>query len=281
MPTYEYACPDCATTFEVTASAEEKGKGLKPVCPKCGSKSAVQAFGKVAVHSGGETDSPECGPKCGCHTPGLSTKSKVVVCLAVALAAAGVMARGFMGKAASEPTSAQEGFSAAVPASKPDSASPSNATEKTVTERKSESTPAAKKAITERELRSTLWGDPLRSLASLNKVAVDKDAVFVLLPGKDEAKAKAIRKEIDAAARKITSRGTVLAAYTLDRRAEGYSQVTQQVPAPCVLAMVKGKGMAVAKSPVTEEGLLQAFVAASRPSAGCGPSQGCGPSGCP
>ena len=265
MATYKYACPDCATTFEVTASDEEKEGGLNPACPKCGSKSAVQAFGDVAAQSGG-ADSPECGPECGCHTAGLSTKSKVLVCLVVAVAAGAVMARGFLRKGASESERTQEGFSTAMPVSKPDSTSSSNAAEKVVAEHKPE---------------SALWGEPLRSLASLNKVAVDKDAVFVLLPGKDEGKVQAIRKEIGAAARKITSRGAVLAAYTLDRRAEGYAEMAQQVPPPCVLAMVKGRGMAVARSPVTAEKLLQAYVAASRPSAGCGPNQGCGPSGCP
>jgi len=263
MATYKYACPDCATTFEVTASDEEKNGGLNPACPECGSKSAVQAFGDVAAHSGG-ADSPECGPECGCHTGGLSTKSKVLVCLAVAVAAGAVMARGFLRKGASECKRTQEGFSTAMPASKPDSTSSSNAAEKDVAERESE---------------SALWGDPLKSLASLNTVAMDKDAIFVLLLGKHEREVRAIRKEIDAAARKIMSRGAVLAAYTLDRHAEGYAEVAQQAPPPCVLAMVKGRGMAVARSPVTEEELLQAYVAASRPMGGCGPG-GCGPSGC-
>ena len=264
MSTYEYACPDCATTFEVTPSAEENEEDLKPVCPKCGSEGPVRAFGKMAAQPGSEADSPECSPECGCHTAGLSTKSKVLVCLAVAVAAGAVMARGFLRKAASEPSGAEAGFAAAMPTSTPDSESSSNAAEKVVSETKSE---------------SALWGDPLRSLASINEVATDKDAVFVFLPGKDEAKAQTIRKNIDAAALKIKSSGKVLAAYTLDRGVEGYAQVTQQTPAPCVLAMVKGRGMAVARAPVTEEKLLQAFVAASRPSTGCGPG-GCGPSGC-
>ena len=265
MPTYEYACPDCATTFEVTPSAEETENGLKPVCPKCGSQSPVRAFGKVAPRPDGDTGSPECGPECGCHTPGLSTKSKVLVCLVVVVAAGVVMARGFLKGAASEPTSTQGGFATAMPAGEPGPAPSPNVAEEPVTEPQSE---------------STLWGEPLRSLASLNEVATDKDAVFVLLPGEDEAKAQAMRKQIDAAARKIESSGKVLAAYTLGRDAQGYAQVAQQVPPPCVLAMVKGKGMAVARSPVTEEKLLQAFLAASRPTAGCGPA-GCGPSGCP
>lgn len=72
MPTYEYACPDCATTFEVCALMSEKAKGLKPACPQCGGEGAVQVFGNVAVLTGGKGSSPPCcpgaGPRC-CPPP--------------------------------------------------------------------------------------------------------------------------------------------------------------------------------------------------------------------
>ena len=62
MPTYEYACPDCATKFNVRASFSEKEKGLKPVCPKCGSKDTVQVFGSVMILARSRGSSPPCCP---------------------------------------------------------------------------------------------------------------------------------------------------------------------------------------------------------------------------
>lgn len=49
MPVYEYECEACARKFEVVASLAEKEKGLRPVCPKCGSKRARQVFGRVSL----------------------------------------------------------------------------------------------------------------------------------------------------------------------------------------------------------------------------------------
>ena len=67
MPTYEYACPDCGTRFDVRASLGEKEKGLKPACPKCGSKDTVQVFSSVMVlggKSGSACCAPGAGPSC-------------------------------------------------------------------------------------------------------------------------------------------------------------------------------------------------------------------------
>jgi len=126
--------------------------------------------------------------------------------------------------------------------------------------------------------QTAVWGPPLASLASLNEVAVDKDAVFIFLPAKGGKQTGAIREQVEAAAKKAQSRGSAVAAYTLTSEAEDYTQVTGQVPAPCVLVMVKGAGAAPVTGEITEAKLLEALVAASRPSS-CGPS-GCGPSGC-
>ena len=65
MPTYEYACAQCAATFDVRASIREKEKGLKPKCPTCGSKTVVRVFGNVAVLTGGKASSTPCCPGAG------------------------------------------------------------------------------------------------------------------------------------------------------------------------------------------------------------------------
>jgi len=211
-------------------------------------------------------DAVECGSGCDCNTPGLGTRRKVVVCLVVGLAAAVVVGRGFMKKAETENDGNQESFATVLPAVLADPAtSGSKAAE-----------------IAEKEEGSvTLWGSPLESLASLNKVASEKDAVFVLVPAGNDEELAAIEKQIEAAANKIVSQGRSMAAFTLDKNAKDYTQITSQMPTPCVFAMVKGGGMIVVSKDITEVNLLQAVVAASRPSS-CGPEDaGCGPSSCP
>lgn len=200
---------------------------------------------------------PSCEPGCTCGAPGPSTRCKIIVCLVVGLAVAAVLARSFIKKAESEKAGAQQAFATALPVAQAESASPASETAK---------------AAEEEQKKSTLWGNPLDSLASLNDVAAEKDAVFVFVTTGKEESLQAARKEIESAASKITSRGTTMAAYILKKDTRDYAQVTSEIPAPCVLAMVKGRGMSVVND-ITEGNLIQALVMASRPS-GCCPSGG-------
>lgn len=47
MPTYEYVCSKCKEKFEIYLTFEEKERGVKLKCPKCGSESVSQIFGSV------------------------------------------------------------------------------------------------------------------------------------------------------------------------------------------------------------------------------------------
>jgi len=124
------------------------------------------------------------------------------------------------------------------------------------------------------------WGSPLKGISELNVVATNTDAVFVVIPSEDAVRTAAIQKEVAAASATITGRGTKVGKYLLSKDAEDYTGVVAQVGAPSVLAMVKGRGMAVvADKEVSQDALLKAFVGASRPQSGCG-AGGCGPRGC-
>ncbi len=117
----------------------------------------------------------------------------------------------------------------------------------------------------------SLWKAELDSLASLNTAAVDTDAVFILLSGKDQQDNEAITGEIDAAAQKIKSSSVRVSAFRLKEAAPDYGQLAKQFGVPCVLAMVKGGGMSAVSGEISEAKLVQAFVTASRPTAGCCP----------
>jgi hypothetical protein len=204
----------------------------------------------------------QCGPGCNCGTTGLRTKGKVIVCVVVAIAAALVLARGFIRKAESKSIQGQNAFAATAPAISPESPS---------------TTEKVKTADTIRT-KSSLWGEPLKNLASLNGVAAQKDAVFVYLPKKGRGPDETIKLQIEKAAGEAQSGGRVMGLYTLDDGSQDYAQVTSRVPAPLVFAVVKGGGTRAVTGDISEGKLLQALVEASRPS-GCAPS-GCAPSGC-
>jgi hypothetical protein len=113
-------------------------------------------------------------------------------------------------------------------------------------------------------------------MASLNDIAADKTAVFVYLAKKGQKPSDTIKRNIEIASGKSKAKGMTVAFYRLDDSSQDYAKITRQLPAPCVLAIVKGAGANAISGDITEEKLLAAIVAASRPSS-CGPS-GCGPS---
>ncbi len=49
MPLYEYLCLKCGEKIEIKMTFEEKEKGLKMKCPKCGSEEITQVLGNFFV----------------------------------------------------------------------------------------------------------------------------------------------------------------------------------------------------------------------------------------
>jgi len=213
---------------------------------------------------------------------------KMLVFLIIVVAAGVVLARSIINKSDSTTDQTQQLFATIQPEVKSDTLSPSNAAVKVETLDKSKVgtdspstvTPTTKVPVSG-DPEPRLWGKPLDSLASLNKVATDTDAVFILLAAEDRQDMQPVTSEIEAAARKIQSSGTRISAFTLKKDAPNYTQLVRQFPVPCVLAMVKGRGMSGVTGQITETKLIQAFVTASRPTSGCCPpgadSSACGP----
>jgi hypothetical protein len=195
-----------------------------------------------------------CEPGCNCGKTSLGTKWKTIICLVVVIAATAVLARSFARKAVNVNVQGQTAFATTPPVLP---LSPSTSAMKT----------------------NLSWGESLKDMASLNQVAAEKNAVFICLSEKGRGVEEAVKRKIEQAAGKVQSRGMEMAFYTLDTNSNDYVQITSQVPAPCVLAMVKGRGMSVVSGEITEEKLLQAIVTASRPPSGCAPG-GCAPGGC-
>ncbi len=216
-------------------------------------------------------DSQKCCPStsgdstCCSSASGSYSKRKLVVFAIILVAAGIILARSLMKESNAVSDDAQQLF-AAIPQEKNNEASPQ--------------INAVTNVATSEETEPTLWRPELDSLASLNKVATNTDAVFVFLAAEDQQGNQAITKEIEAAAKKIQSNGSRICAFKLKKDAPDYAQLAKQFSIPCVVAMVKGRSMSAVSGEINEAKLVGAFVTASRPSSGCCPS-GAGQSSCP
>ena len=203
-----------------------------------------------------------CGPGCDCHAAGRSNRMRLVIGTVVLVAAAALVARAMTNSHTALPDKAAAGYSAASTAGQTATLESDSATSPDEMAKTSE--PAV--------------GEKIGGLSELNTVAADSDAVFVFLPGKDNAPGKPPSAPMQGAVRTIESQGRKVGLFTLKTDSPDYGQISKQMTVPGVLAMVKGGGMSAVSGDITETKLIQGFVAASS-AGGCGPS-GCGPSGC-
>jgi len=198
--------------------------------------------------------SENCVPGCDCGKPSGNTKAKAIVCLIVLLAIGGIFVYKTIGAKQSTPANTETAF--AVP----------------LVNEVNGQEPAVKTVEDNKKV-----GEFLDSLATLNKVAVNQDAVFVFIPAKgNDIVSKEITDAIASAEQKLKSSGVSIGLYTLQSSSPEYANIAAQLPPPGMLVMSKGRGMGAVSGGITETKILQAYVASSR-AGGCGPS-GCGPS---
>jgi hypothetical protein len=199
-----------------------------------------------------------CGPGCNCGQPSGNKKAKAVICLIVLLAVCGIFVYKAMSAKQSAPAITETEFAAPI------------ANQATGQE------PAVKSVGDQKKV-----GEFIDSLASLNKVAINQDAVFVFVPIKgNETVNKQITDAIASAEQKIKSSGVRIGLYTLQSSSPEYANIAAQLTLPGMLVMSKGRGMGSVSGEITEEKILQAYVASSRAGGGCCPSGGGGSAGC-
>ena len=213
--------------------------------------------------------SEDCGPECDCNKPLGNKKAKTVICLIILLVICGIFV--YKAKTAKQSTPANTATAFAAPlVNEVNEQTPAVST---IDEQK----PTAK-AVEEKRIVGRL----LDSLASLNKVAVDRDAVFVFIPAKgNDIVSKETIDAIASAEQKIESGGVSIGLYTLQSGSLEYANLSAQLALPGMLIMSKGRGMGVVSGEITEAKILQAYVASSRAGGCCpsgGGSAGCGPS---
>ena len=220
--------------------------------PCCGPSEKLHADGCPSTASS-ECATTPCASQ-GCCAPAVSSTSrwKTLLFLLVMGAAVAVLGHGLVKRSGETTDAGRPPFFTGAPAKDPANTAPA------------------------------VCGLTLDSLASLNSMAADKEAVFILLPGEDRESVEAASRKVEAAVIKIRSKGKRVAAFTLEKIATDHARLDEQLSItsfPCVVALGRGCGSSVVTGEMTEAKLLQAFVAASAPSSSCGTTS-CDPSGC-
>ncbi|MGD0078184.1 MAG: hypothetical protein ABSB91_06120 [Sedimentisphaerales bacterium] len=206
-----------------------------------------------------DVESEGCGPGCDCGKPSGNKKAKVVICLVVLLAICGI----FVYKAQSAKQNPQDNIKA-------EFAAP-------ILNQATGQYPAAKTVGDSQKI-----GEFIDSLASLNTVAANQDAVFVYVPASEnETIGKETLNAIASAGQKLKSSDINIGLYTLRfSPSKEYAGIASQLALPAVLVMSKGKGAGGVTGEITETKLLQTYVASSRAGGCCpsgGSSAGCSP----
>lgn len=208
----------------------------------------------------------DCGPGCNCNKPSGNNKLKAVICIIVLLAVCGIFV--YKAKSDKQVIKPKSVADFAVPV-----ASGANQSVAATTQDVNNQKPVTKVL----EEKKTV-GEFLDSLASLNKMAANQDAVFIFVPAKNtDIVSKATFDAIASAEKIIEAKGAKLGLYTLQSNSPEYENIAAQLTLPGMLVMSKGKGMGAVSGRITEEKILQAYVASSK-AGGCGGSSGCGPS---
>jgi len=65
MPSYDFVCQECGSTFEVRLSISAYSAGEGRSCPQCGSRKVERAFTAVNVIAGSRSSSGSGG---GCYS---------------------------------------------------------------------------------------------------------------------------------------------------------------------------------------------------------------------
>ncbi len=199
-------------------------------------------------------DSQKCCPS----TSGSYSKRKLVVFVIIVVAAGIILARSLMKEPSDASDDTQQLFAAV--------------------QQENKETSLQSNIEASSQVEPILWSQELDSLASLNKVAVNQDAVFVFVPAKgNDIVGKETIDAIASAEQKIESTGVQIGLYTLQTSSPEYANLAAQLTLPGMLVMSKGRGMGAVSGEITETKILQAYVASSR-AGGCGPSSSCGPS---
>ncbi len=123
-------------------------------------------------------------------------------------------------------------------------------------------------------LATVLCGATIDSVESLNKVAADKDVVFIFLPAADAAADKKFAAEVKAVVEKLLGQGKQVAAFTISKDAADHAVLVKSFSVkslPSVAVLGRGCQSLAVSGEVNQDKLLRAYLLASQPRSSCAP----------
>jgi hypothetical protein len=205
---------------------------------------------------------PAAGNSSSCCNPGSVSgkKWKTLVSVVIILAAIGVGANSFFNgnSAQSYTTVPAKSFSAGliqVPAATAENSS------------------QGKPQVQQGEISLT---GVLDSLQSLDTLAADKDVVFLVLPGEAQTSTPVVPKQLGLVANNLWKSGQRIAVFTLKSSSPDHNQLVRHFSVkafPSVVILGRQGSASVVGADISEAGLYNAFVLASK-SVSCCPTQG-------
>jgi hypothetical protein len=203
---------------------------------------------------------PATGNSSSCCAPGAASwkKGKTLVSVIIILAAIGVGANSFFNgnSAQSYTTVPAKSFSAGL-----------TQTPAVTAENSPQDQPQTKQEI-------SLTG-VLDSLQSLDTLAADKDVVFLVLPGEAQISSSAVPKQLGTVANNLWKSGRRVGVFTLKGSSPDHNQLVRHFSVkgfPSVVILGRQGSASAVAGDITEAGLYNAFVLASK-SASCCPTQ--------
>jgi len=116
----------------------------------------------------------------------------------------------------------------------------------------------------------------LDSMKSLDTLAADKDVVFLVLPGEAQIPLLAIPKQVGTVANNLWKSGQRVAVFTLNNSSPDHNQLVRHFSVktfPSVVILGRQGSASAVAGDITEAGLYNAFVLASK-AVSCCPTQG-------
>jgi hypothetical protein len=200
--------------------------------------------------------SQSCDANCACNAKkGLPPGLKVILLFVILLIAGGVLTNSLFRKSHSATEKREVSYSSAL-------SSNSNLSPAQQKQRKdSAENVSAKSVVSLTELVS---------FASLDTIANQYDGVFVLVENNADDKSASRINEILEATKSLVSRGVKFGTFQLLHSSADLQMVRAQFTPPCVLVLVKGRGMrGVDSMNINQQNLFQAYLAAMQPVSCC------------
>ncbi len=103
------------------------------------------------------------------------------------------------------------------------------------------------------------------SISSLKQISSKQDVAYIYIPDNKGSEISALaKKSMNSAKAVLVSKSINAAIFSMDAKSSEYYMIASKTKLPAVLTVVSGKGSNYVSEPITEEKLLQSYLAVKR-----------------